>query len=71
MFNTMKLQMWVQAKLNQFLHDEKGEVNIVSIVVLIGIAVVLAIVFKDAISNLLKSLLNTIDGNAQNAVAGI
>ena len=71
MFNTMKLQMWVQAKLNQFLHDEKGEVNIVSIVVLIGIAVVLAIVFKNAISNLLKSLLNTIDGNAQNAVAGI
>ncbi len=71
MFNTMKLQMWVQAKLNQFLHDEKGEVNIVSIVVLIGIAVVLAIVFKDAISNLLKSLLNTIDGTAQNAVAGI
>jgi len=71
MFHTMKLQMWVQAKLNQFLHDEKGEVNIVSIVVLIGIAVVLAIVFKDAISNLLKSLLNTIDGNAQNAVAGI
>lgn len=71
MFNTMKLQMWVQAKLNKFLHDEKGEVNIVSIVVLIGIAVVLAIVFKDAISNLLKSLLNTIDGNAQNAVAGI
>ena len=71
MFNTMKLQMWVQAKLNKFLHDEKGEVNIVSIVVLIGIAVVLAIVFKDAISNLLKSLLNTISGNAENAVAGI
>ncbi len=71
MFNTMKLQMWLQAKLNKFLHDEKGEVNIVSIVVLIGIAVVLAIVFKDAISNLLKSLLNTISGNAENAVAGI
>lgn len=38
------------AKLYNFFHDEKGEVNIVATVVLIGIAVILAIVFKDAIS---------------------
>ena len=51
-----------------FLTDEKGDVNIVSMVVLIGIAVLLAIVFREAISNLIKSLLNTISGNATNAV---
>lgn len=55
-------------KLKTFLTDENGDVNIVSMVVLIGIAVLLAIVFRDAISNLIKSLLNTISGNATNAV---
>ncbi len=58
----------VKAKLYSFLHDERGDVNIVSIVVLIGIAVLLAVVFKDAIGELLTSLLNTIKGNATGAV---
>lgn len=57
-------------KMNAFLTDENGDVNIVSMVVLIGIAVLLAIVFRDAITNLIKSLLNTISGNATNAVNG-
>lgn len=57
-------------RLHAFLTDEDGDVNIVSMVVLIGIAVLLAIVFRDAISNLIKSLLNTISNNATNAVNG-
>ena len=51
------------------MHDEKGEVNIVATVVLIGIAVLLAIIFKDAISNLIKSLLNTIGNKAEGAIS--
>lgn len=57
-----------KAKLNRFLRDERGDVNIVSIVVLIGVAVLLAIVFKDAIGSLLTDLLETIKGNATGAV---
>mgnify|MGYP001092373707 CR=1 FL=1 len=57
------------AKLYSFFHDEKGEVNIVATVVLIGIAVFLAIIFKDAISNLIKSLLDTIGNKAENAIS--
>lgn len=57
-----------KAKLYTFLHNERGDVNIVSIVVLIGVAVLLAIVFKDAIGNLLKSLLNTITNNSNGVV---
>lgn len=57
------------AKLYNFFHDEKGEVNIVATVVLIGIAVLLAIVFKDAISDLIKKLLDTIGKKAENAVS--
>lgn len=56
------------AKLYNFFHDEKGEVNIVATVVLIGVAVMLAILFKDQIGKLLNSLIETIRGNANNAV---
>ena len=57
-------------RLNAFLRDEEGDVNIVSIVVLIGIAVLLAVIFKGAISKLIKTLLGTITNNAKNAVGG-
>ena len=59
---------WAKAKLYTFTHDERGDVNIVSIVVLIGVAVLLALLFKDAIGNLLKSLLNTISGRSNSIV---
>ena len=58
-----------KAKFYSFLHDEKGDVNIVSIVVLIGIAVLLAIIFRGAIENLLNTLFNTIEKNATNAIS--
>lgn len=68
MQNLSVMMAFAKAKLNKFLRDERGDVNIVSIVVLIGIAVLLAIVFKGAISNLLTNLLDTIEQNATNAV---
>lgn len=52
------------------LKEESGEVNIVAIVVLIGIAVLLAIVFRGAIENLLNSLFGTINNSATNAIKG-
>ncbi len=64
----MLLEMWVKAKVAEFLKEEKGEVNIVAIVVLIGIAVILAVVFKEQILNLLNTLFAAISGNATNAV---
>lgn len=69
MMHTLNMMMVAaKVKLNRFLRNEKGDVNIVSIVVLIGIAVLLAIVFKDAIGELLTDLLETIKGNATGAV---
>lgn len=67
----MLLQMWMlqaKMKLQEFCKKENGDVNVVSIVVLIGIAVLLAIIFKGAISNLLNTLFKTIEGNATNAI---
>lgn len=50
--------------------DEEGDVNIVSIVVLIGIAVLLAVFFKGQIMDLLKDLFGTITEKANSAVSG-
>ncbi len=57
-------------KLRALFTDEKGEVNIVAIVVLIGIAVLLALIFKEKITELLNTLFGTITENANNAVGG-
>ena len=60
----------MKSKLKNLFTDEKGEVNIVAIVVLIGIAVLLALIFKEQISGLITSLINTIKGQAEDAVTG-
>lgn len=53
---------------HHFLTDEKGDVNIVSIVVLIGIAVLLAVLFRDRIEMLIGNLFDAIDESADNAI---
>ena len=59
-----------QIKLREFFTNEEGDVNIVSIVVLIGIAVLLAVVFKNSITNLINQMLGAITTNALGAVGG-
>lgn len=65
------LQLWMlqaQMKLREFCTKENGDVNVVSIVVLIGIAVVLAVLFRGRIENLLNTLFNTIETGAENVI---
>lgn len=57
------LGMMAQMKLRKFFSDEKGEVNIVVIVVLIGIAVILALAFKSEITEVLQDLFGSIKGS--------
>ena len=59
----------LKAKVQKFFQKENGDVNVVAIVVLIGVAVVLALIFKDEISKLLRSLIKTISGKAHEAVS--
>lgn len=49
---------------------ENGDVNVVSIVFLIGIAVCLAIIFKDKAKELVESLMDTVKGKAEGAING-
>ncbi len=65
-------KMILKAKLAIYdvIHNEKGEVNIVAIVVLIGIAVLLAIFFRKQIEKLLNTLFSSIENNANKAITG-
>ena len=58
MMEVMLYRWYSNAKLfgRRFIQDEKGEVNIVAIVVLIGIAILLAVVFRGKIESLLNKM---------------
>ena len=66
----MILKDMLAGGVHDFLTDEEGDVNIVSIVVLIGIAVLLAVVFKEQVTTLIENLFKTIGGKASEAVGG-
>lgn len=68
---TILSDMALRAKIQMahILSDESGEVNIVATVLLIGIAVILAVFFKDQIMDLLESLFRTITSSATDAVS--
>lgn len=57
-------------RFNEFKNEERGAVDIVAIVVMIGIAVLLAVLFRNQITSLLNSLFSTIQGTATSAVTG-
>lgn len=66
------MQLYVKlAQIKQFLKEERGAVDIVAIVVLIAIAVMLALFFRDQISSLLSTLFGNINEAAAKATEPI
>ena len=55
-------KIWLSTKLGRFIKDERGEVNIVATIILLGIAVLLAVAFRKQINNLVESVFNAIRG---------
>ncbi len=55
----------VMSFVNDFAKKEKGAVDIVAIVILIAVAVVVALIFKDEIVRIVKELLGQIGTEAQ------
>ncbi len=55
---------WMAAKAKQkfreFLLEESGEVNIVAMIILIAIAVMLALLFREQIGNLVEQLFQSV-----------
>lgn len=66
----MLTKAWLGNKVSNFMSSERGDVNVVSIVVLIGIAIVLALLFKKSIGNILNTLFGSITTKATSAIAG-
>ncbi|MEN2774826.1 Flp1 family type IVb pilin [Acetivibrio clariflavus] len=62
------LGTYAKAKLAKWFSDEKGEVNIIATVVLMGIAVILAILFKEKVKELLGVLFEALTNNAKDAI---
>lgn len=65
-----KMYIGMKIRMNNFLTNEDGAVDIVAIVVLCGIVVAVAIIFRDQISGLIKNLFKTIYGDAKTKVTG-
>lgn len=64
----MTVALAAKGKFQRFLYNEEGEVNIVTTVVLIGIAITLAVVFKNGVKTLLNTLLANINQSATQAI---
>lgn len=66
------INLWIGMKflVNEFLFDEEGDVNVVSIIVLIGVAIILAVVFRDRAKELISTLMGNVDTQATNAIEG-
>ena len=64
----LTVALGMKGKVMKFINAEEGEVNIVTTVVLIGIAVALAVIFKGHVTNLVNNLMLSITGSATNAV---
>lgn len=69
LLDTMMMYLNIaKLKAEDFFKDENGAVDIVAIVVLMGIVVLVALVFKEKLSGLVKDLFKTITGTATKAV---
>lgn len=61
--NVLYISAMIHVK--NFFTDEKGAVDLVTVVVLIGIALALAVIFRQRIGQLLNTLFDTIEQNAE------
>ena len=58
-------KIWLSAKLGRFIKDERGEVNIVATIILLGIAVLLAVAFREQIGELVSDIFTKISGKGE------
>lgn len=58
-------KIWLSTKLGRFIKDERGEVNIVATIILLGIAVLLAVAFRKQIAELVSDIFTKISGKGE------
>lgn len=65
-----KMYIGMKIRMNNFLTNEDGAVDIVAIVVLMGIVVLVAIVFREQLETFVKDLFKIVTGNANQVTNG-
>lgn len=65
-----KMYIGMKIRMNNFLTNEDGAVDIVAIVVLMGIVVLVAIVFREQLEKFVTDLFKVVTGNAGEAANG-
>ena len=55
--------LYIKTRLAKLLKNERGEANIIAIILVLAIVIALAIVFRDAISKLFNNIWSSISGN--------
>jgi flagellin-like protein len=61
-------KIWLSTKLGRFIKDERGEVNIVATIILLGIAVLLAVFFREQIGKLVSDIFTKISGKEKELI---
>jgi len=57
---------YIKNLLTSLISDEKGEINMIAIVLILIVVVVLAVIFKDGIEGLLKTILKRVENDVNN-----
>lgn len=65
-----KMYLKTKQMVTNFFYDEQGDVNIVSMIVLMGVAVILALVFKEKLKTIIGKLTDSVSTQADKAIKG-
>lgn len=60
--NLIRKNFWFREKIT----SEKGEINMIAIVLIIIVVIILAVIFKDSMKNLLETIFKRINDDIQN-----
>lgn len=52
--------------LERFIKDESGEINMIAIVLILIVVIILAVIFKDSMEALLKSIFTRLENDINN-----
>lgn len=52
--------------LKRFIKDESGEINMIAIVLILIVVIILAVIFKDSMESLLKSIFTRLENDVNN-----
>lgn len=63
-----KMYIGMKNRVNNFLTNEDGAVDIVAIVVLCGIVIAVAVIFRDELQTVVKSLFQTVKDKGNSTI---